>query len=465
MQSYSIAPPASSVINLTMVYSRTVTTQYGLVRGIVKDGCEEYLGIPFAAPPVGDLAFKHPVPPESWQGIKDVVRGPYSPVQGKGRSTLGADSKDCLYLNVFVPEGLPDNAPVMVWFYGGSYANGGCGRISEDSDELFYDLAKFAVGTKTIVVSFNYRLNLEGYLNLNFLNKKFDKSNGLYDQMAALKFIRNNIHRFGGDADNVTVFGQSAGSACIIALLGMPEAETLFDKAILQSPCAESFWTEKESERLTYKYLNFIGVKPDELAALKDIGIESIHMANSDLKKLVFREGNARCAFSPVIDGEVIRGRPVDLAKASKKPIIIGTCSQEGDAFICNIPTVALPLAAHWFKFKFHPGKNSRRIMSDNFTATFYTLPSREIAREIKGPSWVYEYQYMTPDIEKRGAGCFHASELPVMFGKSSPYANVDDPVSQRVGEKIREFWSAFAYTGEAPWKQFKGDEEIMPIK
>ena len=72
-----------------MVYSRTVTTQYGLVRGIVKDGCEEYLGIPFAAPPVGDLAFKHPVPPESWQGIKDVVRGPYSPVQGKGRSTLG----------------------------------------------------------------------------------------------------------------------------------------------------------------------------------------------------------------------------------------------------------------------------------------------------------------------------------------------------------------------------------------
>ncbi len=448
-----------------MNYSRTVTTQYGLVRGIVKDGCKEYLGIPFAAPPVGDLAFKHPVPPESWSGILDVIRGPVSPVQGKGRSTVGADGKDCLYLNVFVPEGLQPDAPVMVWFYGGSYANGGCGRVSEDSDELYYDLAKYAVDTKTIVVSFNYRLNLEGFLNLNFLDKRFEKSNGLFDQMAALKFIRNNIHRFGGDADNVTVFGQSAGAACIIALLGMPEAETLFDKAILQSPCVDSFWTEKESERLTYKYLNFIGLKPTELAALRDIGIESIHKANSDLKKLVFREGNARCAFSPVIDGEVIKARPADLAKASKKPILIGTCSQEGDAFINNIPTVALPLAAHWFGFKFKPGNGAHRKMSDEFTACFYVNPSREIAREIKGPSWVYEYQYMTPDIEKRGAGCFHASELPLLFDKSTPYANIDDPVSRRVGEKMREIWSGFAYKGEAPWPQFKDGEEIKGIQ
>ncbi|WP_051689123.1 carboxylesterase/lipase family protein [Butyrivibrio sp. AE2032] len=448
-----------------MNYSRTVTTEYGLVRGIVKDGCEEYLGIPFAKPPVGDLAFKHPVPPEPWEGFLDAVRGPVSPVQGKGRSTIEVDSKDCLYLNVFVPEGIENNAPVMVWFYGGSYANGGCGRVSDDSDELVYDLAKFARETKTVVVSFNYRLNLEGFLNLNFLDKNFDKSNGLYDQMAALKFVRNNINRFRGDADNVTVFGQSAGAACIIALLGMPEAKLLFDKAILQSPCVVSFWTEQQSERLTYKYLKYIGIKPEELGKLKDMDIESIHAANRELRELVFREGNSNCAFSPVIDGTVIKGRPADLAKQSNKPILIGTCSQEGDAFICNIPTVALPLAAYWFKFKFVPGKNSRRRMSDDFTKTFYTDPSREIAREIKGPSWVYEYQYMTPDIEKRGAGCYHASELPVLFGKSTPYANVDDPISRCVGEKMRDLWSEFAHTGKLPWKQFKDGEEIKPLK
>ena len=130
-----------------MNYSRTVTTEYGLVRGIVKDGCEQYLGIPFAAPPVGDLAFKHPVPPESWEGVLDAVRGSVNPVQGKGTATVSFDGKDCLYLNVFVPEGLAPGAPVMVWFYGGSYANGGCGRRAEDSDELVYDMARFARAT------------------------------------------------------------------------------------------------------------------------------------------------------------------------------------------------------------------------------------------------------------------------------------------------------------------------------
>ena len=106
-----------------MNYARTVATEYGLVRGIVKDGCHEYLGIPYAAPPVGDLAFKHPIPPEPWNGILDAVRGPISPVQGTGRSTIELDGRDCLYLNVFVPEDIEPGAPVMVWFYGGSMAD------------------------------------------------------------------------------------------------------------------------------------------------------------------------------------------------------------------------------------------------------------------------------------------------------------------------------------------------------
>ena len=173
----------------------------------------------------------------------------------------------------------------------------------------------------------------------------------------------------------------------------------------------------------------------------------------------------SNCAFSPVIDGEVIKGWPADLAKESKKPVIIGTCAQEGDAFICNIPTAALPLAAYWFNFKFRPGPGARRKMSDDFTSFYYVEPSRDVARNIKGPSWVYEYVYMTPDIEKRGAGCFHASDVPVMLDKSAPYCKVEDPVSRRVGEKIRELWGEFAKTGKAPWPMYKDDEFIQPIK
>ena len=103
--------------------------------------------------------------------------------------------------------------------------------------------------------------------------------------------------------------------------------------------------------------------------------------------------------------------------------------------------------------------------MSDDFTSFFYTTPSREIARDIKGPSWVYEYVYMTPDIEKRGAGCFHASELPVMFDRSNDFVKVEDPVSRRVGEKIRELWGEFARTGKAPWPMYKDNGDVFKLK
>ena len=447
-----------------MNYARTIATEYGLVRGIVKDGCHEYLGIPYAAPPVGDLAFKHPIPPEPWNDILDVVRGSISPVQGTGRSTIELDGRDCLYLNVFVPEDIEPGAPVMVWFYGGSYANGGVGRMSEDSDELSYDMARFARETKTVCVNFNYRLNLEGFLNLHFLDKNFDQNNGLFDQILALKFVRNNIHRFGGNADNITVFGQSAGAACMLVLMGSKETSGLFDKAIVQSACVDSFWTEKQSQRLTYKYLKFLDVSPSELGRLKDISIDKVHEANRLLKKLVLREGNSNCCFSPVIDGVTIPEKPGEMAKRFTKPALIGTTSQEGDLFVMNIPDVALPLAAYWFKFKFKPGKGAHRFMADDFTATFYREPAYDIARNMAGDAWVYEYRYQTPNMLKAGSGCCHACELPLLFGKSNAYISIDDPVSQRVGEKLREIWGEFAYNGSLPWKKFKEDGEVKGI-
>ena len=447
-----------------MNYARTVATEYGLVRGIVRDGCHEYLGIPYAAPPVGDLAFKHPIPPEPWNGILDVVRGPISPVQGKGRSTISPDGRDCLYLNIFVPEDIEPGAPVMVWIYGGSYANGGVGRMGEDSDELSYDMARFARETRTVCVNFNYRLNLEGFLNLHFLDKNFDQNNGLFDQILALKFVRNNIHRFGGNADNITVFGQSAGAACMLVLMGDPKTAGLFDKAIVQSACVGSFWTEKQSQRLTYKYLKMLGVSPDELNKLKDIDIAKIHEANAELRKLVLHEGNSNCCFSPTIDGVTIKQAPGEMAKSFKGPALFGTTSQEGDLFIMNIPSALLPLAAYWFKFKFRPGKGAHRFMSDDFTAKFYREPAYDIARSMEGSSWVYEYRYQTPNMLKANSGCCHACELPLLFGRSNAYISIDDPVSQRVGEKLREIWGGFAHNGTLSWPAFKDSGEVKGI-
>ena len=214
-----------------------------------------------------------------------------------------------------------------------------------------------------------------------------------------------------------------------------------------------------------YKYLKMLDVSPSDLGRLKVMPLDQIHEANRQLRKLVLREGNANCCFSPTIDGVTIPDKPGEMAKSFSKPILIGTTSQEGDLFVMNIPNIALPLAAYWFKFKFRPGKGAHRYMADDFTATFYRNPAYDIARNMIGDAWVYEYRYQTPNMLKAQSGCCHACELPLLFGKSNAYINIDDPVSQRVGEKLREIWGEFAYNGSLSWKKFKVDGEVKGIE
>jgi len=151
-----------------------ITTKYGSIRGFEKNGCSVCLGIPFAAPPVGELAFKHPVPPRPWEGIPEATSGSRNPIQAEGGFCIGNNSLDCLYLNVFAPKGTSGPLPVMVWIYGGSYSQGGAGAKERGSSDVHYDLSRFAAETNCVVVTFNYRLNLYGFLNLRFLDRGFD---------------------------------------------------------------------------------------------------------------------------------------------------------------------------------------------------------------------------------------------------------------------------------------------------
>ena len=187
-----------------------VTTGYGQIEGIAEEGIKLFLGVPFAKPPVGDLSFRHPLPPEPWDGVLSAVRARPNSIQGHGHKEYRVTDRDCLYLNVFAPDTQEDKLPVMVWIFGGSYCTGGRGLTDVVSDDLLYDMRRFARDTKTIVVTFNYRLNLEGFLNLSYLDPTFEMNNGLYDQIAALKFVRENIGAFGGDDRNITVLTRVA---------------------------------------------------------------------------------------------------------------------------------------------------------------------------------------------------------------------------------------------------------------
>lgn len=424
-----------------------ISTKYGDLRGFEKDGCNVFLGILFAAPPVGALAFKHPLPPNPWEGLREASSGSCNPIQAKGGFYIGNNSLDCLYLNVFSPKEVSGPLPVMVWIYGGAYSQGGTGAKAHGSSEVQYDLARFAAETNCVVVTFNYRLNLYGFLDLHSLDSGFERNNGLFDQIMALKFVKENIEAFGGDPDNITVFGQSAGGACILALMSMKEAEGLFHKAIVQSACIEHFFTEAESELHTKAYLRYAGVRtPEELMNLSEA---KIRKANQKYSSWLMRRGDIRCAFSPVIDGRTLPEAPKEAVKRSNIPLLIGNTSQEGNLFLHSFPSFVLPPAAKYLHINVDAGKGSyKQRMSDALTHHIYIRPQNEILESYAGKAWRYVFDHITPG---NTIGCFHASELPVLFGETMMGI---DGREDETGVTMRNIWARFAKCGDPGWEE-----------
>ncbi len=437
-----------------------VQTKYGAVEGFRHNGCTVYLGIPFAKPPVGELAFRHPQPPEPWPGVLKANQGSANPIQAPGGFHIGNNSQDCLYLNLFVPEGVSAPVPVMVWIYGGAYSQGGAGAEEKCTRKLQYDLSRFAKETGCIVVTFNYRLNLYGFLNLHFLDSTFDQNNGLYDQIMALRFVKENIRAFGGDPENITVFGQSAGGACILALMTMKEAEGLFHKSIVQSACIEHFFTEEESQKHTRVYLRYAGVHTaKELLSLDE---KRICDANGKYSAWLLLHGDIRCAFSPVIDDVTLSEAPKEGVKKSRLPMLIGNTSQEGNLFLASIPTLVLPIVARYIHLTVKKGTGSyKQRVCDALTDHIYVCPQTEMLEGYDGPVWRYSYQHPFPG---RNMGCFHGSELPVLFGLNLFFGKADDAVSEKVGHEMRQIWGTFARTGTASWPQYDRESFMQRI-
>ncbi len=425
--------------------SGIIETTYGAVEGVERDGCSRYLGIPFAKAPVGDLAFRHPLPPEPWSGVLKADHGSCNPIQAPGGFYIGNNSLDCLYLNVFVPESVSAPMPVMVWIYGGSYSQGGAGAEEKHSIRLQYDMSRFARETGCVVVTFNYRLNLYGFLSLHFLDSSFDQNNGLYDQIMALRFVKENIAAFGGDPENVTLFGQSAGGACILALMTMPEAEGLFHRSIVQSACIEHFFTEEESEKHTRAYLRYAGVKT--AAELRDLSEKRICDANTKYSSWLLRHGDIRCAFSPVIDGRTLLAEPKEAVKASEVPMLIGNTSQEGNLFLSSIPAFALPFVVKYIHLDVKKGQGRyKQRACDALTEHIYIRPQLEILKDYTGKAWRYVYNHVSAGSKM---GCFHSSELPVLFGVNMLGI---DGTGDETGKTMRSIWARFAKDGDPGW-------------
>src|SRR5580693_7207221 len=285
-----------------------VRTASGPVRGRRNaEGIAVFLGLPFAEPPTGDLRFAAPRPARPWDGIRDAKAFGPSPPQSAYAVTAappaapGTDPDDWLTVNVFTPDPGAAGLPVMVWIYGGAYRSG-------SSSLPGYDGTRFAQ-KNVVLVTFNHRVGVEGYAQLPGV----PANRGLLDQVAALRWVRENIAAFGGDPDRVTVFGESAGAGAIAALLVMPAAAGLFRRAIAQS-VPGTFFSPALAAEVTAAIAQeaglpatteaFAAADPARLAAASDAVQPGDHLERWGP---MARTG---VPFSPVVDGEILPAAP-----------------------------------------------------------------------------------------------------------------------------------------------------------
>ena len=454
----------------TLLLLLLVQTLYGPVEGIERDSVTAYLGIPFAQPPVGDLAFRAPQPPTPWDTVLLAYHGSANCPQPAGPYSARYTDLDCLYLNIFVPnDTLPlypstPLHPVILWLHGGGFNTGGAGRKSVEegsrgvgaNEELMYELGYLARETGTIIVSCNYRLNVFGYLNLHDLDPRFESNLGVRDQLQALRFVREIIPAFGGDTANLILMGQSAGAASVINLMALPEVQPLFAKAVAFSPCIEHFLSRDQSVVRARKFLGYIGLDKRHIEKLLTFSTDRILKAAHHFYYSMVIGGDTRCPFAPWVDGDLFTDYPYLTVRECTKPLLISYTREESLMFTRGIGSGLYPLFASLANdyakhnnlpsFKVPKGKTPYAERFDEaLTDYMFHTPIDAFVQAYKGPVTFYEYTYVPA--EGQHLGCYHWSDMPVLFGWDIPTAPQSNPLTRQEGARLRTILTEFINT------------------
>jgi len=417
-----------------------VKTKYGELDGIDTQDAYVYLGVPYAAPPVGELRWKAPESVDFWEGVKKADHfSPRCPQLSMPEGTfyhkefysdprfMPDASEDCLYLNIWVPRHVDGKAPVAVWFHGGAFSIG-------FNSEMEFDGNAYA-RRGIILVTVNYRLGLLGFFAHPALTERDGHSGnyGLLDQIAAIDWVRGNIEAFGGDPGNITIFGQSAGGMSVRCLLASPLAAGKVQRAIIQSGGGyQSVFPAGRSGKKLEK-------AGEEFLESLHLSLDGFYEKTADELAFLTAVFNKNCAatadsilpLAPVADGYVLEGNFEEAVDADKIPpvsLMVG----------CNTNDLG-----NQVDFLEHPEKNdlyaSNLRLGDIFTAR---------GRDI------FEY-YFTRKMPGDEAGAFHSAELWYMFGTLDrcwrPLTESDHALSGR----MLDAWAGFMRSGDPGWKRY----------
>ncbi|MFM9276771.1 carboxylesterase/lipase family protein [Paenibacillus jiagnxiensis] len=460
-----------------------VSTKNGELQGIEEEGIFSWKGIPFAQPPVGPLRFRAPQPPQSWEGIRDASQfGPVCPqpersAEGIFGSRAGqpAPSEDCLYLNVWAPK-TDAPCPVMVWIHGGAFVTGS-GSMS------LYDGTKLAKNG-VVIVAINYRLGPFGFLHLSPFGAELASNAGLLDQIAALQWVRDNIRAFGGDPDNVTIFGESAGAMSIAALLAMPAAKGLFHKAVLQSGASQTL-SPAHASGIAAALLHELGVAASNRDRLFELPTEAIAAATHKLYEK-FGSSGVAMLFQPVVDGNTLPEEPqkaIEHGAAKDVAVMIGTNRDEGAYFVRGPEHLlsaeaaakaiqamtGLPNAAELSGRYPVSVEGQAQLMTDLY---FWRSAVRYASAQAShGPVWMYRFDWCLPGHPFLGKSV-HGAEIAFVFNNLQLLKELNITLTgevERLSRLMQEAWVSFARSGnpstpELDWPAYDPNERATVI-
>lgn len=469
----SCVPPATDIL------ADPIEIDTGLVSGVTigeKRDVRVYKGIPFAAPPVGDLRWKPPQPAPPWQGVRKCTEfgpDPHGYVTPIFRSVATRTSEDCLYINVWTPaKSRSDRLPVMVWIYGGGFRFGSGAVPLYDGENL----ARRGV----IVVTFNYRVGPFGFLAHPLLSKESEHNSsgnyGLLDQIAALQWVQRNIAAFGGDPNRVTIFGESAGAISVICLMVSPLSKGLFHRAISQSFADLGFFTHlrenrygnEPKERMGEKLARDLGCAdvPDPIACMRAKSAEEVMAKGRPPVDYV----SPGYRYGPVVDGWAITDHPINIFEAGKQhrvPFMLGSTADEWALFQLVMPPVTVESYKEYVNKTF--GDKARQVLAmypatsndeakacaeQVLTLYAFTCPTKAYATAMSRVKEVYLYEFTRVPPGAGAMGAYHALEIGYVFGNLIPILPTPDPeayfndTDKALSEAMMGYWTQFAATG-----------------
>jgi para-nitrobenzyl esterase len=470
-----------------------VETKGGKILGRKIGNIFVFKGIPYAEPPLRSMRWMPPKAKEPWEGIYEATDYRSICPQPQLELIEGAlvkekQSEDCLYLNIYTPGIDGKKRPVMVWIHGGAFMFG-------SSSHPLYRRGKIAE-RGVVLVTINYRLGPFGFLRLKDLSEGKIPSTGnegILDQVCALRWIKENIGAFGGDPDNITLFGESAGGISIGCILIMEETRGLFNRVIIQSGNWEAVFDKEKSNEYARSFLEILKIDKRDIEKLKEIPQEEIVRA----EEILLKEEGELTVFSPTIEGEQLKGKPIDLiweGEVRMMPLLIGTNLEEWNLFSLtdsrimgmDIPKLKSILSASFSEKEvesvvdYYTWKIRRRgidpepwrIYSQFMTDTFFLIPTLRTVKRwvyLGLPVYVYLFDWSSPYLGGKMGSC-HTLELGFLFGNYDDRFFGSGKEADELSKKMQDAWTSFSRNGDPSceslglWPDYGRERKVMVL-